>query len=113
MSGDGDALTGRWRIDDRAQLGRLAANGELLVFLEHGVKLKVVNDALAREAHDEPTALGDLDVVDLDEVAQQYAIVIGRDAVEIAEREHALGKFGRREFAGAGEGRHGLVIEQL
>ena len=112
MSGDGNALTGRWRIDNRAQLGRLAANGELLVFLEHGVKLKVVNDALAREAHDQPAALGDLDMVDGNEVTQQHAIVIGRDAMEIAEREHALGKFGRREFAGAGERRHGLVIEQ-
>ncbi len=112
VSGDGDALTGRWGIDDRAQLGRFAANGKLLVFLEHGVELKVVDDALAREAHDEPTALGDLDVVDLDEVVQQYAIVIGRDAVEIAEREHALSKLGRCELAGAGECRHGLVIEQ-
>ena len=112
VSGDSDALTGRWGIDDRAQLGRFAANGKLLVFLEHGVELKVVDDALAREAHDEPTALGDLDVVDLDEVAQQYAIVIGRDAVEIAEREHALSKLGRCELAGAGERRHGLVIEQ-
>ena len=112
VSGDGDALTGRWRIDNRAQLGRLAANGELLVFLEHGVKLKVVNDTLARETHDEPAALGDLDMVDCNEVTQQHAIVIGRDAMEIAEREHALGKFGRRELSGAGEGRHGLVIEQ-
>ena len=68
MSGDGDALTGRGRINDRAQLGRFAANGKLLVFLEHGVELKVVDDALAREAHDEPTALGDLDMVDLNEV---------------------------------------------
>ena len=51
-------------------------------------------------------------MVDLDEVAQQYAIVIGRDAVEIAEREHALSKLGRCELAGAGERRHGLVIEQ-
>ena len=32
--------------------------------------------------------------------------------MEIAEREHALGKFGRRELSGAGEGRHSLVIEQ-
>ena len=32
--------------------------------------------------------------------------------MEIAEREHALGKFGRRELSGAGEGRHGLVIDQ-
>ena len=112
VSGDGDALTGRWRVDDRAQFGRLAANGELLVFLEHGVELKVVDDALSRETHDEPTALGDLDVVDLDEVAQQYAIVIGRDAVEIAEREYTLSKLGRRELAGAGERRHGLVVEQ-
>ena len=112
VSGDGNALTRRWGIDDRAQLGRLTANGKLLVFLEHGVELKVVDDALARETHDEPTALGDLDVVDLDKVAQQYAIVIGRDAVEIAEREHTLGKLGRCELAGAGERRHGLVIEQ-
>ena len=51
-------------------------------------------------------------MVDLDEVTQQYAIVIGRDAVEITKREHALGKFGRCELSGAGEGRHGLVIEQ-
>ena len=51
-------------------------------------------------------------MVDLDEVAQQHAIVIGRDAVEIAEREHALGKFGRRELTGAGKRRHGLVVEQ-
>ena len=100
---DGDALARWWRIDDRAQLGRFAANGKLLVFLEHGVELKVVDDALAREAHDEPASLGGLDMVDLDEVAQQHAIVIGRDAVEVAEREHALGKFGRRELAGAGE----------
>ena len=112
MSGDGDALAGRWRIDDRAQLGRLAADGELLVFLEQGVELKVVNDAFAREAHNEPTALGDLDMVDLDEVAQQHAIVIGRDAMEITEREHALGKFGRRELSGTGKRRHGLVVEQ-
>ena len=112
MAGDGNALTGRGRIDDRAQLGRFAPDGKLLVFLEHSVELKVVDDALARETHDEPTALGDLDVVDLDKVAQQYAIVIGRDAVEIAEREHALGKLGRCELAGAGERRHGLVIEQ-
>ena len=69
MAGDGDAFAGRWRIDDRAQLGRFAANGELLVFLEHGVELKVVDDALARETHDEPTALGDLDMVDGNEVA--------------------------------------------
>ncbi len=48
-----------------------------------------------RETHDEPTALRDLDVVDLDEVTQQYAIVIGRDAVEIAKCEHALGKLCR------------------
>ena len=112
VSGDGDALTGRWRIDDCAQLGRLAADGELLVFLEHGVELKVVNDAFAREAHNEPTALGDLDMVDFDEVAQQHAIVIGRDSMEITEREYALGKLCRREFAGAGKRRHGLVIEQ-
>ena len=112
VSGDGDALAGRWGIDDCAQLGRLAANGELLVFLEHGVELKVVDDALARETHNEPTALGDLDMVDLDEVAQQHAIVIGRDAMEITECEHALGKFGRRELSGTGEGRHGLVVEQ-
>ena len=112
MACDGDAFAGRWRIDDRAQLGRFAANGKLLVLLEHGVELKVVDDALAREAHDEPAALGDLDVVDLNEAAQQHAVVIGGDAVEIAEREHALGKFGRRELAGAGERRHGLVIEQ-
>ena len=51
-------------------------------------------------------------MVDLDEVAQQHAIVIGRDAMEITEREHALGKFGRCELAGAGKRRHGLVIEQ-
>ena len=51
-------------------------------------------------------------MVGLNEVAQQHAVVIGGDAVEIAEREHALGKFGRRELAGAGEGRHSLVIEQ-
>ena len=112
VSGDSDALTGRWGIDNRAQLGRFAANGKFLVFLEHGVELKVVDDALAREAHDEPAALGDLDVVDLNEVAQQHAVVIGGDAVEIAEREHALGKLGRCELAGAGERRHGLVIEQ-
>ena len=68
MACDGDALTGRWRIDDRAQLGRLAANGKLLVFLEHGVELKVVDDALARETHDEPATFGDLDMVDLNEV---------------------------------------------
>ena len=68
VSGDSDALTGRWGIDDRAQLGRFAANGKLFVFLEHSVELKVVDDALAREAHDEPTALGDLDMVDLNEV---------------------------------------------
>ena len=77
VPGDGDALTGRWRIDDRAQLGRLAADGELLVFLEHGVELKIVDDALALEAHDESAALGDLDMVDLNEVTQQHAIVIG------------------------------------
>ena len=51
-------------------------------------------------------------MVDLDEVAQQHAIVIGRDAMEITECEHALGKFGRRELSGTGEGRHGLVVEQ-
>ena len=112
MSGDGDALAGRWRIDDRAQLGRLTANGELLVFLEHSVELKVVNDALAREAHDEPAALGDLDMVDLNEVTQQHAIVIGRDAMKIAECEHALGKLCRRELTGAGKRRHSLVVEQ-
>ena len=112
VSGDGDALTGRWRIDDRAQLGRFAANGELFVFLEYGVELKVVNDALARETHDESAALGDLDMVDLNEVTQQYAIVIGRDAMEIAECEHALGKLCRRELAGAGKRRHSLVVEQ-
>ena len=32
--------------------------------------------------------------------------------MEVAECEHALGKFGRRELAGAGERRHSLVIEQ-
>ena len=51
-------------------------------------------------------------MVDVNEVTQQHAIVIGRDAMEIAEREHALGKLCWREFSGAGEGRHGLVIEQ-
>ena len=51
-------------------------------------------------------------MVDLDEVAQQHAVVVCRDAVEVTEREHALGKFGRRELAGAGKRRHGLVIEQ-
>ena len=112
VPGYGDALARWWRVADCAQLGRFAANGKLFVFLEHGVELKVVDDALAREAHDEPTALGELDMVDLDEVAQQYAIVIGRDAVEIAEREHTLSKLGRCELAGAGERRHGLVIEQ-
>ena len=109
---DGDAFAGRWRIDDRAQLGRFAADGKLLVLLEHGVELKVVDDALSRETHDEPATFGDLDMVDLDEVAQQYAIVIGRDTVEIAEREHTLSKLGRCELAGTGERRHSLVIEQ-
>ena len=68
VSGDGDALTGRGRINDRAQLGRFAPDGKLLVFLEHGVELKVVDDALARETHDEPATFGDLDMVDLNEV---------------------------------------------
>ena len=68
MARDGDALARWWRVDNRAQLGRFAANGEFLVFLEHGVELKVVNDALARETHDEPATFGDLDMVDLNEV---------------------------------------------
>ena len=92
--------------------GRFAADRELLVFLKHGVELKVVDDALAREAYDKPAALGDLDVVNLDEVAQQHAVVVGRDTMKVAEREHALGKLCRCELAGAGERRHGLVIEQ-
>ena len=112
MARDGDALARWWRVDNRAQLGRFAPDGKLLVLLEHGVELKVVDDALSRETHDEPATFGDLDMVDVDEVAQQYAIVIGRDTVEIAEREHTLSKLGRCELAGTGERRHSLVVEQ-
>ena len=112
MARDGDALARWWWVDNRAQLGRFAPDGKLLVLLEHGVELKVVDDALSRETHDEPATFGDLDMVDLDEVAQQYAIVIGRDTVEIAERENALSKLGRCELAGTGERRHSLVVEQ-
>ena len=74
---DGDLLTRRRRHHDRADLLRIRPHRVLLVLLEHGVELKIVDDALAREAHDESAALGDLDMVDLNEVTQQHAIVIG------------------------------------
>ena len=48
----------------------------------------------------------------LDEMAQQAAQVIGADAMEIGEGEHASGKFGGRQFTAAGKCAHDLMVEQ-
>ena len=91
---------------------RLAAHRELLVLLEHGVELEGVRDALPGEPHDEAAALGELDMVRLDQMAQKDAQVVGGDPVEVGQGEHPSGEFGGGELAAAGEGRHHLVVEQ-
>ena len=58
---------GRWQHDGAELLG-LVANGVLLVFLEDAVEAVAVDDALACDADDETALLGELDVVDVDEV---------------------------------------------
>ena len=90
----------------------LAPYGELFVLLEHRVELERVGDALTRESHDEAARLGLLDLLRLEEVAQEHAEVVGGDAVEVGEREHAGGELRRRELPARGERGHGLVVEQ-
>ena len=67
-AGDGELLAHGRRQHDGAELLGLVADGVLFVFLEDAVEAVAVDDALARDADDETTLLGKLDVVDVDEV---------------------------------------------
>ena len=87
---DGDALSRRRGVDDGAELCRFAAHGELLVFLEDGVELEGVGDALAGEPYDEAAGLGLLDMLGLKQMAKKGSQVVCRYAVEVAQAEHAL-----------------------
>ncbi len=107
-----DTLPGRRGHHDGAELLGLAAYGVLLVFLEHRIELERVREALAGQPHDKAAALGSLDVVGLDEVAQQRAKIVERDAPERAEGEHAFGQARRRQLAAARQRRHRLMVEQ-
>ena len=67
-AGDGEFFAHGRRQHDGAELLGLVADGVLFVFLEDAVEAVAVDDALARDADDESTLLGKLDVVDVDEV---------------------------------------------
>ena len=112
VAGDGELLPHRRRHDDRSQLLALGANGVLLALDEDAVEAVVVGHALAREAHDEATGLGALDVLVLDEVAKQRPVVVLADVGEGRQREDAASQLGGRELPLGGERRHGLVVEQ-
>ena len=108
----GDALAHGRRLDDRAEFLRITADGILLILLEDRVELEIVDDPLACEADDEPARLGALDLVAVEQVTQQHAIVVEAHAVDRGERKHALSQRSRRELARRSKGAHGLMVQE-
>ena len=112
LSGDGDFLARRRRQTDGAQLVRTAAHGVFLVLLKHRVELVGRGQPLARQPDDQPARLGPLDVLGFEQMSQQQLEVVLRDAVEVAQRQHARGQRRRRHLPAGSQRTHRLMIQQ-
>ena len=111
-AGDGDLVPDRRRLDDGAQLLGTGPDGVLDVLLEDRVELVVVDDPLPGQAHDQAPVLRQVDVVDLQQVAQEQAVVILGDPVKTGQGQDPGGQLGGGHLAAGGQGAHGLVVEQ-
>ena len=82
MTGDCDFLTGRRGLYNRADLLRFRADREFLTVLKNRVELIIVDNALACESCNQTAALRPLNMILFDQMPQQRAVIILRDAVE-------------------------------
>ena len=112
MPRDSNFLTDRRRCDNRSDLLGLTANRVLLVFLKDTVKAIGLHDALPCQPDDQAAALRPLDMLLLQEMAQERAIVLLRHARENRQCEHPFRQCARRELSTGGEGAHRLMIEE-
>ena len=109
---DGDLAHHGRRLDDGAKFFGIAADGVFLILTEDGVELIVVDDTLASQTDKESTAVGALDVVDLEQVEEQGAEVVLRNIAEGRQRQDTRSQLGRQHLATRRQRGHRLMIEQ-
>ena len=109
---DGDLVPHRGRLDDGAELLRIAADGVFLVLLEDRVELEAVDHALTGQSHDEAAVFRALELIGFQQMLQQAAEVVLVDGSEGGEGQDPPGKLRRRHLTLRGQGAHGLVIEE-
>ena len=112
VSGDGNLAHHGRRLDDGAKFFGIAADGVFLILTEDGVELIVVDDTLASQTDKESTAVGALDVVDLEQVEEQGAEVVLRNIAEGRQRQDTRSQLGRQHLATRRQRGHRLMIEQ-
>ena len=95
VTSDGNLAHHGRRLDDGAKFLGIAADGIFLILTEDGVELIVVDDTLASQTDKEPTAVGALDVVDLEQVEEQGAEVVLRNIAEGRQRQDTRSQLGR------------------
>ena len=111
-SRDRNLLSCGRRLDDRAELLAAGAHGVFEILLKDGVEFIVVDDPLACDAEDQAAVLGAVDVVGLQQIAKQNAVIVLCDTVKDRQGQHARGKLRGGHLAAGREGAHGLVIQQ-
>ena len=110
MAGNGQALSRRRRQHHSAKLLRITANRKLLVVLEHRIELEGIGDALPCKTHNQAPRFRCLDLIGLEKMMEQHAIVIEADAMEIRQGKHTFGKLCRSKLTATCQRCHCLVV---
>lgn len=110
-AGDGDLVLDGWRLDDGADLFRFTPHLVFFILLEDSVELEVVDHALTFQSDNQSAAFRGLDMVDLEQMTQEDAVVVLRDLSEIARGEDPLRQLGGRHLSAGGKCRHRLMVE--
>ena len=111
-SRDGDLIPHGRGLYDGAEFLGIGPHGILHVLLKDGVELVVVHNPLPRKPHDQTAVFRPADVVDLQQMLKQQAVVLLRNPVEAGERQHPGRQFSGRHLSAGGQGAHGLMVEQ-
>ena len=76
MAGNRNLVPDRRRFDDRPDLLGFTADPVLFIFLENRVKLEGAGNPFPAESDDQAPVLGQLDMVDSDQVIQKNPVVL-------------------------------------
>ena len=89
-----------------------AADGVVVVVLEHGVKLERIRQPFAAQTEDQLPLLRHLEPVVVDHREHEGLVVVLFDVPERRQMEHPFGKGGGRERTGGGKDGERLLKEE-